>query len=277
MPTDEEIHDILLGYRAKYTLYVPTYKNGVRTSATRMAFGEYTGDVVEELWCGVKFRQHRYWTVGKVRNASNMGDYTQLDLRTTYSEAFYETTAIAHKAAALPAPIPDQIMNGEWTNPINNQREYIQTHRTGSRWGIYAEDYVDPFTKAMLKTWVDRHTDLHYTKGVCLRDISTLIDDAHKLQRLLLTEPVGIDYNGVCENAEKVEAQFENRIGKLQETLGTVKTMCESLKIFLSGVQEKAECGVDGAVAAERLMHTTANLGEKRMDLRHLLIRIQCL
>ncbi len=248
MPTDEEMHNTLLRFRARYTLQIPTYDNGVRTSATRLAFGEYTGDVVEELWCGVKFRQHRYWTLETRRGNSNMGDQR----RNTYSEAFYETTLIAHDASQFPVAIPDQILNGEWTNPLMNQQKYIQTHRTGSRWGLYAEDYVDPFTRAKLQTCVDKDADLDKTRAVCLRDVSTLISDLHKLQRILLTEPGAIDYAGACENADQVEAQFEKRIANLQETLGTVKTMCESFKMFLSGVQETAQCGVDRAVAAER-------------------------
>jgi len=246
MSTAEQQHKTLLMCRARYTLRIPPYENGARTGKTRLALGIYTGDVVEELWCGQTFRRHRYWTEERIRGNSSIHD--QRD--NTYSEAFYETTPVDHDASKFPSPIPHQILNAEWTNPLNNQQQYVQTHRTAPSWDIYAENYVDPFTKTRLQPWQDQDTHLDKTRAACLHGVSALIEDLYKLQRILLKDAGTIDYAGACEDAAPVEAQLQQRIATLQKTLGTVNTMCESFHTALSAVQQTARGPAHPAVVS---------------------------
>jgi len=73
----------------------------------------YTGDVVQEYWCGTMFREHRY-TVKEDYDVSMMAmQYSGRPQLRTYK--YFETINI--ETTNLREEIPKEIKDGKWSDP----------------------------------------------------------------------------------------------------------------------------------------------------------------
>jgi len=55
--------------------------------------------------------------------------------------------------------VPQEIINGKWSNPEDSKTaDYLATHREGY-WGIYAEDYIDDYTHQKIGPLVQQYTE----------------------------------------------------------------------------------------------------------------------
>jgi hypothetical protein len=128
--------------RQKYRIEKPVgVCNYAREGAKSEDLKSYTGDEVNEFWCDVLFRKHKYF-VQEEYDTSNMAMQNSYDgMPSKRAFRYFQTTDI-------PTPglhIPEVIQHGKWSDPskINTWRDKFQeTHRVGE-WGIYAEHYED--------------------------------------------------------------------------------------------------------------------------------------
>jgi len=129
--------------RQKYTIEKPV---GVCDYAREGAVNSedlksYTGDEVNEFWCDVLFRKHKYFVREEYDTSPMAMQNSYDDIPSKRAFRYFQTTDI-------PTPglhIPEVIKRGQWSDPskINTWRdEFQETHRVGE-WGIYAENYED--------------------------------------------------------------------------------------------------------------------------------------
>ena len=134
VPLQQDAEDVTLEQRKLYEIVRPEGSVArSRTRGEREDTRSYTGDVVQELWDGVLFREHKYFVQEEDDGSLQAWSHAQPGYKTY---RYFETTVVAPD---LLATMPDEIKNGRWSNPKSTNED---TQRIGAEWGKYAEDYV---------------------------------------------------------------------------------------------------------------------------------------
>ena len=112
---------------------------------------EYTGDVLEEYWCGVKIRQSSL-LFGEAKDKEVFG-----------AEVFGKMEYMPSFESTVPLPIPEEIKNGIWkfeTTTLDRFKHYMWEWRQKGEWGKYAEKVLDLKTASGAKA----HAEMHMSK-----------------------------------------------------------------------------------------------------------------
>ena len=183
--------------RSRYKIVIPV-RGGRRTLQHEQ--GTFTGDVVEEYWDGKLIRDHKF-IVTEYTVKPTQADYNyyaqnpypgseprdRVEYKPTFATNIYDMTNV-----------PQEIINGQWTNPTNGPTtSYTATQRRGA-WGIYAEDYVDAYTRQCIDPIVQKYTD----KVEAMR--AAIIQ--------LQPNPRKIRYHGVIDNISEMQSQITEYI-----------------------------------------------------------------
>jgi hypothetical protein len=223
--------------RSRYGIVIPDGEDGMRKFLT--VSGTYTGDVVLEYWDGILIRDHKLIMTERLTEptASEMYHYNlNAGEGEPYPKARMVRTPTFTTTIHDMTNVPQEIINGQWTNPIDTPTSYTATQRRGA-WGIYAEDYVDVFTHQCIDPIVQRYT----AKVQSMRAAMTKLKPNDST----------IIYNGAIDNI----ARMEHRInGYIQVCDAQIEEVYRMLGIPGSGTIREGDTNLTSTLAHLKLL-----------------------
>jgi hypothetical protein len=229
----QEDHEENLATSKRYVIHAPVQS----TNARRIDASDkrsYTGDVIEEYWCGCKIREHKYtFTATIVQPPSIHFTWAAQDghpppqptvqLRPSLSTTDYFSTY----SGVL--PIPSEILEGKWKNTSAGS-SYVQTAQIG-QWGIYARkwvngayvgDWTDAYTELMFEPYIEKINTVKRNARAQFNKIEKHIGALTKSKNALLSvadQELVVDKTASAENPSNVVRQYTDILARLRHTL----------------------------------------------------------
>ena len=227
-----EEHEENLAISKRYVIYIPIQStNSRRTDASDKR--SYTGDVIEEYWCGVKIREHKYTFTSTVVQPDPIHyKWAMMDGQpppqpyVTLKPSLSTTDYFSTYSGVL--PIPSEIREGKWKNTSTGS-SYVQTSQIGS-WGIYAKkwvngtyvgDWTDAYTDAMFEPYVKKINTVKRNARIQANDLDKHVRALTKSKGALLAidQDLVIDKTAAGEAPDNVIRQYTSILAGLIHTL----------------------------------------------------------
>ena len=229
----QEEHAENLATSKRYVIHTPFQStNSRRTDASDKR--SYTGDVIEEYWCGCKIREHKYTFSATVVQPDPIHfKWAAMDghpppqptvqLRPSLSTTDYFSTY----SGVL--PIPSEILQGKWKNTSTGS-SYVQTAQIGE-WGIYARkwvgaayvaDWTDEYTELMFKPYIEKINTVKRNARAQFNNIEKHIGALTKSKNALLTvanHELVIDKTAAAETPANVVRQYMSVFDRIAHAL----------------------------------------------------------
>lgn len=228
-----EEHEENLATSKRYVIHTPIQStNSRRTDASDKR--SYTGDVIEEYWCGCKIREHKYtFTATVIQPDPIHYKWAAMDGApppqpyVTLKPSLSTTDYFSTYSGVL--PIPSEILQGKWNNTSTGS-SYVQTAQIG-QWGIYARkwvngayvgDWTDAYTELMFKPYMEKINTVQRNARTQFNNIEKHIGALTKSKNALLSvanQELVVDKTASAETPSNVVRQYTDILARLRHTL----------------------------------------------------------